>query len=265
MNIGKERNERFQDYAGFVEKFKPKKTTDDCYTPPEVYETVLRFVRKIADTSERPIVRPFYPGGDYENCVYPENCIVVDNPPFSIYSQIVRFYLDKGIDFFLFAPHLTLFVASADCAYVVTYADITYENGAKVKTSFVTSLLRDLRVWACPELKREIEMAQKAARPSKKLSVYKYPDNFFTSASLGRIIAGGVELKVRRDECVRLSNLDSLRRIGKSVFGGGFLISELKAAELKAAELRAANVIDLSEHERDIVKGLGRGLGREKT
>lgn len=26
----------FTDYEGFVEKFKPKKTTDDCYTPPAV-------------------------------------------------------------------------------------------------------------------------------------------------------------------------------------------------------------------------------------
>lgn len=24
----------FHDYKGFTEKFKPKKTTDDCYTPP---------------------------------------------------------------------------------------------------------------------------------------------------------------------------------------------------------------------------------------
>lgn len=26
--------ESFTDYGGFVEKFKPKRTTDDCYTPP---------------------------------------------------------------------------------------------------------------------------------------------------------------------------------------------------------------------------------------
>ena len=27
-------------YEQFVEKFKPRKTTDDCYTPPLVYEAV---------------------------------------------------------------------------------------------------------------------------------------------------------------------------------------------------------------------------------
>lgn len=27
--------EAFEDYEGFVEKFKPKRTTDDYFTPPE--------------------------------------------------------------------------------------------------------------------------------------------------------------------------------------------------------------------------------------
>lgn len=31
---------QFDDYEGFVNKFKPKKTTDDCYTPDWVYEFV---------------------------------------------------------------------------------------------------------------------------------------------------------------------------------------------------------------------------------
>ena len=33
--------ESFADHEGFVEKFKPKRTSDDCYTPPEVYNAVL--------------------------------------------------------------------------------------------------------------------------------------------------------------------------------------------------------------------------------
>ena len=37
------RLEKFNDYEGFVEKFKPKKTTDDCYTPPAVYEAVKKW------------------------------------------------------------------------------------------------------------------------------------------------------------------------------------------------------------------------------
>ena len=100
--------EKFNNYDGFVEKFKPKKTTDDCYTPPEVYDVVLKHVRETYNIADDvPIVRPFYPGGDYENYDYPEGCVVVDNPPFSIFAKILDFYQARGIRFFLFAPHLT--------------------------------------------------------------------------------------------------------------------------------------------------------------
>lgn len=36
----------FDDYENFVDKFKAKKTTDDCYTPPEIYNCVLRYAQK---------------------------------------------------------------------------------------------------------------------------------------------------------------------------------------------------------------------------
>ena len=47
---------------------------------------------------------PFYPGGDYEREEYPQGCTVVDNPPFSILSKIVKHYQERGVGFFLFAP-----------------------------------------------------------------------------------------------------------------------------------------------------------------
>lgn len=54
----------FTDYDGFVEKFKPKNTTDDCYTPPAVYEAVLDYVdRNVTPLDGREVVRPFWPGG----------------------------------------------------------------------------------------------------------------------------------------------------------------------------------------------------------
>lgn len=31
---------QLSEYDAFVEKFKPKKTTDDCYTPANVYDAV---------------------------------------------------------------------------------------------------------------------------------------------------------------------------------------------------------------------------------
>ncbi len=78
------------EYEAFLEKFKLKKTTDDCYTPPAVYDAVLNFCRKEFDIEGKDIQRPFYPGGDYqaeaEN--YGEDVVVIDNPPFSILSKI---------------------------------------------------------------------------------------------------------------------------------------------------------------------------------
>lgn len=43
----------FEDYDGFVEKFVPKKTADDCYTPPEVYEAVLGYAKYGVDFKVR--------------------------------------------------------------------------------------------------------------------------------------------------------------------------------------------------------------------
>lgn len=34
-----------QSYEEFVEKFKPKKTTDDCYTPIEIYNIIKNYVK----------------------------------------------------------------------------------------------------------------------------------------------------------------------------------------------------------------------------
>ena len=75
-------------YDELVEKFKPKKTTDDCMTPPQVYDVVRDWACREYNINPERIVRPFWPGGDYENFDYPDGCVVLDNPPFSIISKI---------------------------------------------------------------------------------------------------------------------------------------------------------------------------------
>ena len=97
------KEEKFNDYEGFVDKFKPKLTTDDCYTPQEVYDTILDWLKKKANIEGLKIIRPFWPGGDFEKQEYPNDCIVVDNPPFSILSKIVSFFSDRNIFFSYFA------------------------------------------------------------------------------------------------------------------------------------------------------------------
>ena len=265
------RKQVFEDYDGFVEKFKPKKTTDDCYTPPAVYDAILGWLRENVDIEGREIVRPFYPGGDFERFEYPEGCVVVDNPPFSIISKICRWYMAHKIDFFLFAPHLTLFsTRNIEWTYIVTDAAIIYENGANVKTGFASNLFGDIRVMTSPDLRRRIVEACKSAKSAKsQLPKYRYPDNVTSSALLGKI-AQYVDFVVRADECLFISRLDS-QKGGAGIFGGGVLLSNAKAAEKAAAEKAAAEkaaaekaaeresiVWELSDRERRIIEGLSK-------
>lgn len=144
------------EYKAFVDKFKPKKTTDDCYTPDNIFEAVKNWAVNEYHLEGREIVRPFWPGGDYERHPYPEGCVVIDNPPFSILAQIVRTYENNGIDFFLFAPYLTNFGSGQRCSHIITATQITYENGANVPTAFVTNL-DEYCLRAVPELNRIIK------------------------------------------------------------------------------------------------------------
>lgn len=185
--------EKFEDYDAFIAKFNAEapKTTDDCYTPQPVYEAVLEWLKERVCLEGRPIVRPFYPGGDYKNYEYPENCVVVDNPPFSIFAGIIKFYNATGIDYFLFAPALTLFSCApkGDCAVVVNVG-ITYANGAVVSTGFHTSLFPGQRIMLAGSLKERIEAADYKATPTKSPK-YDYPDGVETAARLHTAVGGG--------------------------------------------------------------------------
>ena len=244
-------------YQEFVNKFKAKKTTDDCYTPPEVYAVVRDWACKEYGIDPASIVRPFYPGGDYEIFDYPNNCVVLDNPPFSMLSKILEFYLDRGIQFFLFAPSLTAFSGIKTlmrCNHIICGANITYENGAVVRTSFVTSFGGDIVAQSAPELGKAVNEAVAKLRKQtvKSLPKYEYPDNVITAAKLGYYASHGVDFAVRRKDCTPISALDAQRERGKAVFGGGLLLSEKAAAEKAAAEKWK-----LSERELEIVRSLG--------
>lgn len=164
----KQEAEKNKEYQEFVDKFKPKKTTDDCYTPPVVYEAIKDWAVQDRHWEGRPIVRPFWPGGDYESYDYPDGCVVIDNPPFSCISKIVHWYEDKGIDFFLFAPHLTCLGIRARSTIGIN-ADIIYDNGACVSTSFVP------RLRTAPDLHNIIEAAAKKARKEQASAAVQVP------------------------------------------------------------------------------------------
>lgn len=263
------------DYGEFTDKFKPKLTTDDCYTPVEVYEAVLGWLREKVDLSGANIVRPFWPGGDYEAYDYKEDDVVVDNPPFSILAKILRFYQSRGIRFFLFGPQLTLFSSSSSSSsltYIPCACTVVYANGAKVSTGFISNLFGDVLAMSAPDLRRRVKEAQEKARSkaSAPMPKYEYPPEVLTSSMLGYLSTHGVEFVVMRDEASPrpLSALASQKAVGKAIYGCGWLISERKAAERKAAESRKAaeNVIvwELSDAEREAVRRIDKNKTKRK-
>ena len=238
-----------------------------------MYEAVLGWLREEgAIGADTPIVRPFWPGGDYTKETYEKDCCVVDNPPFSIMASILRHYTERGVQFFLFAPGLTLFSGSAieGVTFVVTNSDITYANGANVRTGFITNLpaFSQWALMTAPSLARCIDDAMHRLKVQKKataLPKYIYPHHVVTSAGIQKL-AKHVDIRIPRCECTRIRRMDAQIPLKKTIFGNGFLCSdrvaaeikaaEIKAAERKAAELKAAYTFNLSEREREIVEEL---------
>ena len=266
---GEAEGESSEEYSAFVEKFKPKLTTDDCYTPQNIYETIRDWALEHYGLQGAPVIRPFYPGGDYERETYPDGCEVIDNPPFSILSQICRFYTERGIRFFLFAPALTLFsIAAGTCNYLPMSCRITYENAADVRTSFVTNL-GDLKIETVPELWRRVDElnTQNTCEGAAELPGYTYPDCVMTPIRIAPT-AKWITLRVRAEDASFIRALDAQRDHGKAIYGAAFLLSEKAAAEKAAAEKAAAEkaaaekreqfVWELSDREKAIVAALGK-------
>ena len=252
---------RYEDYDGFVAKFRHKKTTDDCMTPPAVYEAIRAWAVKEYGLEDRKIVRPFWPGGDYERFRYPKGCVVIDNPPFSILAKIIRFYCDRKRDFFLFSPALTVASSSAaNCGVVIpprSGAKIRFENGACLPIAFVTNM-GGYAIQVRPDLGDAIRTAmreQKREMTSNNPQIptpTELPPEVATPARLLKLTS---TWRVPRGEAQFVRTCGA----GKySLFGGGWLISERAAAERAAAERAAAHKVELSAREREIVKQLGK-------
>lgn len=215
---------RYLNYDDFVKKFtETPKTTDDCYTPAEIYEAVVDYVFERGQLpDDTVIVRPFYPGGDYEREEYPEGCVVIDNPPFSILAKIVRFYVARGIRFFLFAPTLTLFSSSSYCTKIVCGCGITYANKACVNTSFLTNIYGNNAIICDNTLYRllsEIDdrLTASVRKEQRKIT---YPDCVVSAAILGKIAK-------RIDYIIPASEIRPIKSAGGvQIFGGGVFAIE---------------------------------------
>ena len=255
-------SEEDEEYQAFLDKFKLKKTTDDCYTPAVVYDAVAKWVADTYQLDQAKFVRPFYPGGDYQSEKYERGAVVVDNPPFSILAEILNFYKEKQISFFLFAPTLTLFSSSSSSlssSALPCGVAITYENGASVNTSFLTNLEpKDVRLRSVPSLYQAVKVANdiNLKELRKELPKYSYDHHVITAPFVGALSRLGIDFVVPVNESESISQLDAQKASGKAIYGKGYLVSERVFAEREKAEREKAERWELSERERERVLAL---------
>lgn len=255
----------FSDYDAFLDKFKDKKTTDDCYTPKEVMDIIVNYVNKKFPLNGKNIIRPFYPGGDYESIDYSDDMIVIDNPPFSIITKICKYYIERNIKFFLFCPHLTAFTSNINCTHIIASADITYENGATIKTAFVSNMFGDIKIIGDSELHKKFKEIQE--KNKAKLPKYEYPNHIITVSKVAYCVEKGINLTFYKNDLKHIKVIDAQKKHKKCLFGSGFIASDNAAAEAAAAILAAEaaaakreNIIiwELSDKEKEIIKSLGK-------
>ena len=264
-------SEEDEEYQAFLEKFQLKKTTDDCYTPEPVYEAVAQWVSVTYKLDRAKFVRPFYPGGDYEAERYAKDAVVVDNPPFSILSEILNFYKEKGVKFFLFAPTLTLFSSSSSSSSTALPCGVavTYENGASVNTSFLTNLEdKAVRLRSAPSLYKAVKEGndQNLRELHKELPRYSYDHHIITAPWVGALSRLGIPFSVPVSESEPISHLDAQKESGKAIYGKGYIVgdrvfaerekAEREKAEREKAEREKAERWTLSPREMEIVKRL---------
>ena len=242
----------FHDYESFVAKFKYNpKTTDDCYTPQDVWEAVRKYVGTITNLDGKEILRPFYPGGDYVNAEYPENGVVIDNPPFSMFTKICKFYTENEIQFFLFGPGMTIFSICKYCTAVIVNSQVEFTNGAKVMLNFATNLLGDTMVTTAIQLDKALQECP-SQKKKKKLPIYRYPNELLGASDFQIMANGDEDFAIKRGEAVVVSNLDNHPSKG-GLFGAHLLVS--RAAAQRAAAQRTI-VIELSKREQKLVDSL---------
>lgn len=252
----------FYDYESYIAKFADKeKTTDDTFTPPDVFDAVVKYVSSVYDMNGKAILRPFYPGGDYENAVYPENGVVIDNPPFSIFSNICKFYQAHNIPFFLFGPGLTIASCCKYCTAVVINTPIMFENGATIPCNFASNMFGDTLIMTSPILNRYIGncISQRKKAAGKAVYTYKWPKELLSVSDLSIFAREGIDFSVKRNEGIIVRTLDNFPR-QSGLFGDHILISEQKAKQKKEAEIKAhRNVpVPLSPREKKIVERLSK-------
>lgn len=208
-----------EEYFEWLRKFERKHTTDECYTPPAVYETIKNYVVKFFGLEGKTIERPFYPDGDYKKAAesYDENTVVIDNPPFSLTAEIVRTYQALSVRFFLFTQMKTA-LHHIDKGVSVWFmpSNVVYTEGERVDTAFITNVEPVQCIRTVPEL-------DFCVNPRRAKNTY--PPNLYIASHFKRMSLTGAALMIPIDPRMqRRVYIDSKR--GKvQIYGSGIELS----------------------------------------
>lgn len=237
---------------------------DECYTSPEVYDTVLNYAIERYHLQGKHIVRPFVPSGNYQQYVYDKNDVVIDNPPFSMTTKITKWYINHDIPFFLFINgqyavslsrglhgKATVIATNANCSFYHK------PNNKLIKMGFVTNLEpKDIVIRGDVALTNKLNSLVK----KKALNKYQYPKNIIRNSDVLTAINRGVELKLTTNNCLFEDRLDYHKEHKLSgVVGGCYLVDDNVYNEYKAAMEKAplyTHHVIFSEREKAIIEHL---------
>ena len=151
--------------------------------------------------------------------------MVVDNPPFSILAEIIDYYLDNNIKFFLFAPGLMCFnylAKNRKVCILPIHVDITYENGARVSTGFITNLENN-----AININSELYKLIKNCYEDKSQRKINHSCDYICIGNCNKLAKQGVDFKIKSfKELVR-------KKDNHRIFGGGALLREYDREKFK--------------------------------
>lgn len=238
-------------------------STDECYTPPAVYDTVLDYAVDRYNLQGKHIVRPFIPGGDYQKYAYDKNDVVIDNPPFSITTKIAKWYVDHNIPFFLFVNGLYGVSLSrglhGKATVIATNANASFYNKGSdksIKLGFVTNMEpKNIIIRGDAALTNKLN----GLVDKKSFKRFHYPDNFLKNNDILAALQRNVELKLTTNNCLFEDNLDYHKAQHVKVFGGGYLVDDKLYAEFKDSvkqDLPGTYCVTLSTREQKLIEQL---------
>lgn len=211
-----------QEYEEWMKEKAPRRTSDECHTPADVYEVVANWVSEEYHISREKMCRPFFPGGDFEAFDYTSK-VVLDNPPFSILSKIIKFYTKNNVKFFLFAPALTSFSSPVyfNTCHIFIGSAIAYDNGVRVLSCFLTNLDEETIARSAQDLRGKIEKCE-TQNITRKRNKINLDNDTFSGAKLNTLVNKGIDYNFKRLSCEHVRKTKS----GQVIYGGGIRIRD---------------------------------------